>query len=510
MTVPGTPNVRRAAAFAVLAMLAAAAPLQGAEQWIEVKSAHFVVTSNAGQGSAKTIAWQLEQVRSAIVSLYQWAKVDLNKPLTVLAVKDETSMKALAPHYWEVKGGVRPASVWVGGEDQNFLLVRTDVDVSSQGQVNPYITAYFSYVNMILQQSLRRDLPPWFTRGLTGVLSNVLIRDAKVVLGSPISWHLQRLRDTPRLKLRALIAVDRNSPEFTSDEGLRTFDAESWLLVHFLMFGENGAHAGALDKFVQMAMNGTDPGAAFAEAIGKPEDLETPFGNYVGRSIFGARQLNVDVTVKPEGFTVRQLPVTESSSRRALFHAAMNRPVEARAAIAEARKAGAAPDSFVAEALLLDREGKTAEAKAAFERATKEGCTDGYAYYRLASIMWRPGSDPDTLKQVEALYSKAVELNTNDAWGYASLGDVRSILAIGDPLSLVLRAIRLEPSEPWHHMRAANVLWRQRKFDEATTQAQAALDLAKDDDTRRQAREMLDDLKRAKGGKLPIQARREQ
>ena len=36
---------------------------------------------------------------------------DLNKPLVVIAVKDEISMKALAPSYWEQKNGVRPATV---------------------------------------------------------------------------------------------------------------------------------------------------------------------------------------------------------------------------------------------------------------------------------------------------------------------------------------------------------------------------------------------------------------
>src|SRR5260221_8531070 len=91
-----------------------AARVHAADQWIEVKSAHFVVTSNAGAGNAKALAWQLEQIRSAIATLWPWARVDSNRPLVVLAVKDEQSMKGLAPSYWERKGGVHPSSVWVG------------------------------------------------------------------------------------------------------------------------------------------------------------------------------------------------------------------------------------------------------------------------------------------------------------------------------------------------------------------------------------------------------------
>jgi hypothetical protein len=63
-----------------------------------------VVTSNAGQSSAKSVAWQLEQIRSAIAVWWSWARVDLNKPMAVLAVKDEATMKTLAPEYWEEKG----------------------------------------------------------------------------------------------------------------------------------------------------------------------------------------------------------------------------------------------------------------------------------------------------------------------------------------------------------------------------------------------------------------------
>ena len=40
------------------------------------------------------------------------AAAELRKPLIVIAVKNEGGMRALAPHYWEVKNGVRPASVW--------------------------------------------------------------------------------------------------------------------------------------------------------------------------------------------------------------------------------------------------------------------------------------------------------------------------------------------------------------------------------------------------------------
>ena len=143
--------------LACVVIVQSAMLLGSGDQWIEVKSAHFTVMSNAGQGSAKTLAWQLEQIRSAIAALWSWARVDLNKPLLVLAVKDEASMKGLVPSYWEKKGGVHPESVWVGGVDQSYLAIRTDVKVEDNGTVNPYVTSYFSYVSLILHQSGGRE-----------------------------------------------------------------------------------------------------------------------------------------------------------------------------------------------------------------------------------------------------------------------------------------------------------------------------------------------------------------
>jgi hypothetical protein len=152
---------RFACAIAVSIVIALTTPgLRAADQWIEVKSAHFVVMSNAGQSSARSVAWQLEQIRSAIAVWWPWARVDLNRPLAVLAVRDEATMKSLAPQYWEQKSSVHPTSVWVTGPDQHYMVIRADVAADDRVNVNPYFNSYFSYVSLILQQSVDRERRP--------------------------------------------------------------------------------------------------------------------------------------------------------------------------------------------------------------------------------------------------------------------------------------------------------------------------------------------------------------
>ena len=104
------PVARRFAA-AVVTLATLTLPAAAADQWTEVRSPHFTITSNASKGETARLAWQLEQVRSEIAVLWPWAKVDLNRPLGVFALKDEPSLKLLAPAYWEKKGGGNVASV---------------------------------------------------------------------------------------------------------------------------------------------------------------------------------------------------------------------------------------------------------------------------------------------------------------------------------------------------------------------------------------------------------------
>ena len=157
------------------------------------------------------------------------------------------------------------------------------------------------------------------------------------------------------------------------------------------MFGDNGMRADKLNAYAKLVSTGKNATAAFAETLGPIEALDGPFRVYFQRSIFSFRRVNIDVSVDRERFPVRPLPPAESASALAQFHAVMHRPIEARAAIAEARKADPnAAGSYVAEGLLADSASKNTEAKAAYAKAVELASSSPYAYYRLASLTWQP------------------------------------------------------------------------------------------------------------------------
>jgi TonB family protein len=384
-----------------LLLVTPCASLAAERPWIEVKSPHFLVISDSNEKTARAVAWQFEQVRAAIQNVWPWVRIDVGKPLLVIAVRDEASMKAIAPKYWEERGGVRPASVFVTGADRHYIALRADVKAEDTPGINPYINAYWSYVALVLQTGVGQvDLPLWFFRGLVSVMSNTIVRDSYIQVGHVIPWQLQRLRTGGRLRLSEFLSVGRDSPSYTQADRLEVFDAESWAFAHYLMFGDQGAHQEAFNRFARLLFEGRPPATALELGLGNIETLENGFSAYLSRQLFQFVQIKVDLNVKPEDFATRGVSGAEAAAARAAFHVAMGRPLEARASIEEARKADSRlAASYEVEGLLLENERKTEEALAAYAKAVELGSMQFHPHFRLARLLVNASRRDDAQKE---------------------------------------------------------------------------------------------------------------
>jgi len=98
--------------------------------WVEVRSSHFTVISNAGEKQARKVADEFEQIREVFQNAFPRLRVDLGKPVIIFAVKNEDSQKSLLPAFWEVAGRTHPAGVYQPGEEKHFVVVRTAMEGS--------------------------------------------------------------------------------------------------------------------------------------------------------------------------------------------------------------------------------------------------------------------------------------------------------------------------------------------------------------------------------------------
>jgi len=494
----------RRPALVLCAMLAAVSAAAAPAPWVEVKSAHFTVATDAGEKSGRKAAWQFEQIRAVLLKLWPWAKIDTGRPFVIVAARDETTLRAFGPQYWEGKQ-FRPIGFGTPGRDKHFIALRTDIPLPDEVGQNPYQSAYFSYVSAVFNRSFPRRPPAWYARGVSEVMSNTIVRDKEVHVGRPLTHNLRLIRDRPIVPLAELLTADRTSHWLTQDIDINVFDANAWAFVHYLIFGEERAFAPKVDRFNQLLLAGTEARVATEDAFGDMKPYHDGMRRYVDRDLFTFGRVAVSLDTRPEAYAVRAFSPAEASVLRGEMLVAMDRPVEARAAAAEAAKSDpAAPGPHEIEAELLDREDRDAEAKAAYAKAAEAGSKRAHVYYRLAQLQWTPQADQAANERQAATLEKARALEPGSADTLSFLADVRVNLGQGEEaLALAKKAVEIEPAESYHRLTLARALWHLRRPDEAVQAAQSALQAADDESQRKHAQEFLDFVARARVAPAP-------
>lgn len=131
--------------------------------------------------------------------------------------RDEAGMRALAPQYWEQKNAIHPVSVFVSAPNRYFIALQGDVrDDDQGGAMNPYRTAYWSYVGLVLRSSTPRPLPLWLELGLTEVMSNTIIRPSRIEVGRPIPCSRESRRPSRRNRRSGIRISSRRRSSSTS------------------------------------------------------------------------------------------------------------------------------------------------------------------------------------------------------------------------------------------------------------------------------------------------------
>jgi len=485
-------------ALPLLALIATASRALAADSWVEIRSPHFTVVSNAGERTARNIAWQFEQFRAAIEKGWPWARVQLNRPVTVIAAKDEITMRGLAPQYWENRAQIHPVSVFATAADRYYITLRADVhaeETEGVTPVNPYQIAYWTYTTLTLDSAFKRGLPLWLRNGLSQVLSNTIVTPSELQFGRPMPAFLAELQQG-RFSLEELVSITSDSPAYRRGTERGRFDAQSWALMQYLLFGspDREARSSRVNELARLVLSGVPSAQAIEQVFGSLKALDAAYQLYVGQGLFRYTIIKVDTTVLAKEFRAGPLSAAQLAAVRAGFHGAMARPVEARAAIAEAKKMDArlaAP--YEVEGSLLEAEQKREETVQALSKAVELGSDNFNVYFRLAMLTWKPGADAETLQNLKQWLSRAVQLNDSFAPAFVNLSNV--LLQLRQPADAVVparQAVSLEPAETSYRLALAEALWGASQREEAIKEARTALADARTDQERRQAQARLD------------------
>ena len=79
------------------------------QTWMEVRSPHFIVVSNANEHEARRVAEQFEMIRAVFQE--HSGNVSVNDQIIIiLAAKDEDTLRPLLPEAWTKKSSATPAA----------------------------------------------------------------------------------------------------------------------------------------------------------------------------------------------------------------------------------------------------------------------------------------------------------------------------------------------------------------------------------------------------------------
>jgi tetratricopeptide (TPR) repeat protein len=427
----------------------------------EVRSPNFRVLTDGNDRDGRRIANEFEQMRSVFAVGFPNMRLSTGAPLLIFAVQNENAMKALAPALFQDKGP-KPAGLFDHGWEKQFAVVRLDQDVPGAYQV-----VYHEYVHSLLHSNLRW-LPTWLDEGLAEFYGNTRFEAKKMYVGAP-SRRVYLLQHRKIIPLETLLVVNPHVYFRGKQDEIDTFYAESWALVHFMVFGPGMEQGKKLAKFYAQLQRGDEQLKAFREVFGDLRALEAGLDKYITAFAFQSYVIdNSASTIHEKDFSTRKLSKAESQAAIAEFRMWNHDTPEAVPLVESALKDD--PNLAVAHEELgfLDfRDGKDEDAAAEFSRAfelDKQRYLSQYFKTMLAA-------QRETPQQREALRSnlqQTLQINPQFAPAYVQL----AILELADhrndaALSMARKAESLEPSRAGYHLLSGEILLRLKKEKEA-------------------------------------------
>jgi len=478
--------------FLVLGLAATAMAAEKPEVWVEVRSPHFTVYSNAGQKQAQRVAEQFEQIRAMFAKAFPNVKVDPGQPMYILAAKNEKTLKTLLPGFWERKGQAHPVGLFVPGQEKNYAALRLD----TQGD-NPFQTIYHEYVHLLVRLNYQ-GLPTWLNEGLAEFWANTIIGDKTVRTGRPDENHILLLRESKLLPIEVLLKVDHGSPYYNEANKVSIFYAQSWALVSYLMLDEKMRQGKALTRFLQAVNSGKDDTEAAREAFGELKKLEKTLESYVRSSRFYELEIKKPAEIPDSEYTVRTVPEAESAALRGDFHMHTNRPVEARALLEQALKLdpklALAHESF---GFVYFRENNREEAARWFAQAAQLDSQSALAHYFHAMLQMQESLDPEKFGEVEVSLRRSIELNPDFAPAYVTISGFYAMReeTKEKAVEAARKAYQLQPGEMMYAFNLAQILLRTDHVDEAGKLTQQLLVRPQSEQQRTLAMRLLEDVR---------------
>jgi Flp pilus assembly protein TadD len=398
------------------------------DTWIRVETGHFTLYSDASRRRTLEIGRSMERFRMVLPAFYKNLSVDVHRPTLVFVFKHDPDFRP-----YKIRAGVNPVDV------AGYFLERRTTDyiaMNGHPQSDPFSVIYHEFTHHIMYGNFTR-LPTWFSEGLAECLSTFQCDDKAAKFGLSIDTHVITLQRRSLLPLPDLFEVTTHSPIYNEGDRRGIFYAESWALVHYLMW-ERPDLKPALGAFLDRLGEGMETREAFAASFDMTiQDLENALKRYVRQPRFHYSVLKYDSLPPVPEPTVREAPRAEVLAMlgELLAHLSPDRAADAELHFREALRLD--PSQGRAQAglgYLRDEAGDTEAAIAAYETAAGLAPRDPVILYHLGEALLRRDGparaegDPAGLAQpadddrARELFQRCIGIDPDFAEPYVAYG----------------------------------------------------------------------------------------
>ncbi|HEY6970094.1 MAG TPA: tetratricopeptide repeat protein [Candidatus Angelobacter sp.] len=430
-------------------------------QWVEIRSPHFSVVTDAGEKRGREVALRFEQMRAVFGKLMAKAKVNLPIPLEIVAFRNSKEFKQFVP-LWHGKP-TQLAGLFQPGEDRCFIMLDLSVE-------NSFQVVFHEYAHQLLNGNVSQATDPWFDEGFAEFFSTIEVDAKEARVGKASENAYQVLQQNSKLKIIDLFRVRHNSAAYNESDRRGVFYAESNMLVHYLY--DNQLVPKAALYFDLERTGNVSVEDAIQKAFGMTSaQLDKVLSNYVssGKSKYFVIPTPPDIV--STGYTTTPFSAADASALMADMH--LHSPDYQDKAISEFQEIlKTDPDNAAACRGLgyaYLRKHQYGEAGEYFRKAAKLDSKDPRVHYYSAMLMSREGSFasradlPSVIKELET----AIALDPNFADPYSMLGF--ALAYSGDAakgLEAMQKAVSLSPRNESYQFNLAQIYMMNRQFDQ--------------------------------------------
>ena len=431
------------------------------QTWIEVRSPHFALITDAGEKRGREVLQRFENMRTAFGVLFKKANVSVPIPMQIVAFRNTSELRKYAP-LWNGKP-IELSGFFQGASDKNFIAL----DLSSEGG---WAVAFHEYAHMLINGNFPPE-PAWYDEGFAEYCSTLKVTNKEIDIGLLPDGDVQVLRDNPWLKSTALLSIEHTSKDYNAGERRGVFYAESWLLVHYYMGRENSP----LNQLVQMWRDKAPVDEAIRKAFGmSPDQVDHMLRDYFVSGHWKYFKSPAPADINDIQYTARALSDVDAAAILADLHYHSRDYQEA--AFGEFQKILVQqPDNAIANRGLgyayLQRN-QFDEAADHFRRAAAQDSQDPWVHFLSASLMYRQSAiaqrAPSDLDLMRKELETAIRLNPGFADAYALLAFNANMSEDRQgAIAAMRKALELNPRNDSYAMNLAQFYLQDRKYDEA-------------------------------------------